>query len=497
MSYYSDYIKNGLSFNPNDYVISDYEQIDELRKSIRKKQEELDNLEQQLSDKKEELICQKYEPVDQKRYIEYTRTNTLYDWDTCAPVDETEEGALVYKTNCIKDTVRFIRGFDFEKGAIIVAEYQIRIENAKDKLHHRFMQQKIINFFDDYMCNFTFLHSDKDVKYFINKFFDCPYEGSLGLSDIHNCFKRNKSFEIILRESPKEWVDLLLKWKIDEAMPLNKFLGLTKPTYNYLKEKKLLSAIIKIKDENRIYSRITLPTNESELIEMLEMYKTAAEDFLFYHINVDYYSMNNAENIYQLITKLMFKKYYEYSVFYNNYTLKKFSDYVLREVVQQGYTDLCGFLNELRDYLCMCEQQHISPTLYSSYLKQTHDVCSRNHKIYLDEKQEEIFAERYADYSSKKIDDTYMVVVPNNSNEIKMEGDALNHCVGSYIKRIIDGECLIFFLRKKENQSLITFEVREGKVKQIRGAHNRSPYPDEVAAINKYMSSLNEQTKLI
>ena len=46
----------------------------------------------------------------------------------------------------------------------------------------------------------------------------------------------------------------------------------------------------------------------------------------------------------------------------------------------------------------MCDTMNVKPTLYSSYLKQTHDILARNYKIHLDEEQEAAFAAQYEDF---------------------------------------------------------------------------------------------------
>ena len=168
-----------------------------------------------------------------------------------------------------------------------------------------------------------------------------------------------------------------------------------------------------------------------------------------------------------------------------NYSFGKFANYVINETINQGYNRIRDFISELRDYLIMCKEDGIKPTLYSSYLKQTHDITSRNHNVKVEQEKEEMFQSRYKDfkpYRGKK----YIVVAPKNSNDLKKEGDTLNHCVASYIKRVIDGECLIYFLRIDKDKSLITFEVRHNDIVQVRGLHNRKPNENEIQALKDF-----------
>lgn len=86
-------------------------------------------------------------------------------------------------------------------------------------------------------------------------------------------------------------------------------------------------------------------------------------------------------------------------------------------------------------------------------------------------------------------EEEYVMVQPKNIEDLKAEGRSLSHCVGGYASRIIRGECLILFLRKKgtSDKSFITVEVltrkdAEGNIKyslgHIQGSNalnNRAP----------------------
>ena len=73
-----------------------------------------------------------------------------------------------------------------------------------------------------------------------------------------------------------------------------------------------------------------------------------------------------------------------------------------------------------------------------------------------------------------------MVIPPKSAEEIVEEGQKLHHCVGGYVSRVAKNECTILFLRKEEHPDIpfYTMEVREGKVKQLRGDGNCDPTPE-------------------
>lgn len=75
--------------------------------------------------------------------------------------------------------------------------------------------------------------------------------------------------------------------------------------------------------------------------------------------------------------------------------------------------------------------------------------------------------------------------LPNRLEELKAEGEALHHCVGTYMEKVRKGETMIFFIRKKEepDKPFYTLEWK-GKVIQCRGSHNCDMTP-EVKAFTK------------
>lgn len=79
-----------------------------------------------------------------------------------------------------------------------------------------------------------------------------------------------------------------------------------------------------------------------------------------------------------------------------------------------------------------------------------------------------------------------ILVVPTCAQDIHEEGEALHHCVGSYIERVARGETNIFFVRRAEAPTVpyFTMEYKNGKVEQCRGNRNCG-MPPEVEAFTK------------
>ena len=82
----------------------------------------------------------------------------------------------------------------------------------------------------------------------------------------------------------------------------------------------------------------------------------------------------------------------------------------------------------------------------------------------------------------------FQIIYPKSADEVLAEGRTLRHCVGSYVRSVISGECRILFLRSKENLTtpLVTVEIRKGRISQARGYGNSTPNYDCQIALNEY-----------
>lgn len=72
-------------------------------------------------------------------------------------------------------------------------------------------------------------------------------------------------------------------------------------------------------------------------------------------------------------------------------------------------------------------------------------------------------------------DDNYIIRLPKNLQEIVTEGSTQSICIASYTSSHAVGRTNIFFLRKKgeEDKPFYAIEMRDGKIAQIHGKHNR------------------------
>lgn len=145
-----------------------------------------------------------------------------------------------------------------------------------------------------------------------------------------------------------------------------------------------------------------------------------------------------------------------------------------------------ALVSEYRDYLDMCHKMGYdmknSFVLYPKDLQKSHDKAARRMKHKKDAKLKRDFTAVYRRLSGK-LDfekDGFKIVYPTTPDDVTAEGNALHHCVGSYIERVAKGECVILFLRRCSDDSkpFYTVEVRNQKAVQVRGTGNCNMTPE-------------------
>lgn len=195
--------------------------------------------------------------------------------------------------------------------------------------------------------------------------------------------------------------------------------------------------------------------------------------------------LSQAENYMQLIENY-------------NYDNRRLINYLTREVkLQQGIDNPVEALQLLRDTNKMCRDMEVKINeKYPKSLKKDHDIARLNYKINSDEITEKSFKRITEDCKYKKLefkDKTFCILSPHKPADLVKEGDSLSHCVSSYIKDVCDERCKIYFIRDVESpdESLLTAEVRNNKIVQVRGKFNRRPSDIEKTFISQWAINRN------
>ena len=497
----------------NNYEISAKEK--EINARIKKLSDELEEARVEMTKAQNNRYNSDFTPLGKKIIVHYSSSRSdfggYFDLFTGTSIncDCLLPNTFIIKEVNLKSGDFWVSvGYCFPLGAIVSRHYRYRIATNNSSCNFIMDGEQLIPILepdakpvsDGDAPVYEAGMGDSAVS-FISQVWDIPVE-NIGVKytfrELRFALSRNKSTEIIFRTAPKSIQNALLSLKIETAEPVYKLVHLTKAEYkeaidrNVLDDWMNLLSIIKssFRDDSKNYyygnnDNMTLEdfchyTNQ-EWFDIIEKAKYWDEEFEFNHVQIGGYGGNVFSAT--LSAYLRDNNSYRNSKFYQFYTFGKFMDYVCEEAVNQGFKSLNSFMGELRDYLDM------KPTLYSSYLKQTHDITSRNYEVKLTEEQAEMFENAYKDFKPFVTENkTYSIVRPKNADDVKHEGSALNHCVASYISKILKKNCLIVFLRKTKatNKPLVTIEIGNEAIVQARGASNRSITKDEYKAICEY-----------
>lgn len=184
---------------------------------------------------------------------------------------------------------------------------------------------------------------------------------------------------------------------------------------------------------------------------------------------------------------------------YSVQALMRYLDYLY---TFEALTNIQDVFRELNDYCTMMSA--ISPKFekYPKHFLTTHRIASRNYNRLNQHFDEMKFKSRIKEQMEYTYGD-YCFIYPKSPQEIKDEAVAQNNCVASYIKRVMEGECDILFMRYKHapDQSLVTIEVRNGSIVQAKQHYNHpvsSSQQDAIDHWNRWWSNkIKEQNQCV
>jgi len=166
------------------------------------------------------------------------------------------------------------------------------------------------------------------------------------------------------------------------------------------------------------------------------------------------------------------------------------------------------------DYIKACLALDIDMSMnknkFPNDFKYWHDVRTREYElklIELDEEKNKEFYKSFAEVANRYIqlekqDKDFAIIIAKSPKDLKLEGQALDHCVGrmGYDKKMVDGNSLIFFVRQTNNLDtpLVTVEYspKQHKVLQCYGYHDTKPKQDILDFVdNKWLPYANKQIR--
>lgn len=213
---------------------------------------------------------------------------------------------------------------------------------------------------------------------------------------------------------------------------------------------------------------------------------------------LDYMSLDDS-NIYEILdccywinSASGYSSYYNILIDEYNYNPKSLLLYIDSLATYEAFDDMRYLMRELYDYARMMSRISNKFDKYPRNFLTTHQIACRNYNRLKEQFKEDEFKNRI-DKRYECNFGKYTFIYPNSTQDIKDEAVKQNNCVASYIKKVINGQCHILFLRKKgfENDSLVTIEVDpiRNKIVQAKGKFNRDTTEEE----NKVIEAWNKK----
>lgn len=185
---------------------------------------------------------------------------------------------------------------------------------------------------------------------------------------------------------------------------------------------------------------------------------------------------------------------------------ESFRDYVLYQSVFMGYgKSIKTFFNEWRDSVRMQKSiYHKIKEKYHDNLPLWHHQLSYKSacmKDEIDENKMKEMSELASLYQG--VCGEYVFIAPTCRQDFLDEAQMQQNCLASYINKFIDGDCIIMFMRLKNDptQSLITIEIRKDDngdytvINQKYQARNKSCTAEQSDAIDKWIKRAVNRVK--
>lgn len=182
----------------------------------------------------------------------------------------------------------------------------------------------------------------------------------------------------------------------------------------------------------------------------------------------------------------------EYAFALSDSRLRKLSKYLdSLDYERSGRNNL---IFDYFDYKRNCESLDYDMTsdvvLYPKNFKKAHDKAAANVRSRELAEECKIIAGLLPDMHNKYdfSNDNLLIKAPDSGQDIIYEGQALHHCVDSYVPQVAKGSTVILFIRRKESpdKPYVTVEVRKNKIVQVRGFGNKNPESDVTDFVEQF-----------
>lgn len=244
----------------------------------------------------------------------------------------------------------------------------------------------------------------------------------------------------------------------------------------YNRNPNLLSEVFKKFNKSNFYDYNTIVSTVNSMYDLSDANTTR------------YYIDQLVESSVILNGTVKFETFKEY-----NLDTRRFIDYILFDLYKQGqqYIDL----NTYNDYLRQSMNYYGKiKEKYPKSLATEHQIISskiaEKERLKASSPKFAEIMEETEDFSYRNPLDKFAIVMPKQSSELVDEGQYLCHCVASYVEKVNNGDCIVVFMRLKEQEDVpyLTIEILPDRsVPQVEGMSKRSELTEEeILFINRW-----------
>lgn len=182
----------------------------------------------------------------------------------------------------------------------------------------------------------------------------------------------------------------------------------------------------------------------------------------------------------------------------HNYKLDLLVKYIVDDTKElQGFYNITEVIDTLEDYIDISVNLGLKFEKFPKALKMEHDKVVYLKLLKADEYNKEMFANALAinevfNYSNKK----FSIISPLAIMDLKNEGSALSHCVGTYVEKYCTFKSRIYFMRRidEPEKPYVTVELDQAfSLRQSKGFANRSITVEERTFINEWIEFIESE----
>lgn len=176
-----------------------------------------------------------------------------------------------------------------------------------------------------------------------------------------------------------------------------------------------------------------------------------------------------------------------------NLNVRRLIDYILFDLYKQGIKTLNlltyhDYLAQTMDYYGKIDNKY-PKSLMTEHQKISRKIVAKAKIGVKSQEYVEIMSE-CEDFSYRNSIDNYRIIMPKEATDLVDEGEYLGHCVASYVDKVVNGDCIVVFMREKDAEDVpyLTVEILPDRtIPQVEGMHKRSELTeDEKEFINRW-----------